>query len=182
MDFRILLEKITPALRYIARRNLLYGFYSEEDLFQEMCIYLWQNYSDGLPIGINESYVIKGCEFHLKNFLRKGRPKAMISSLDEVISSRGQTLGDILEDEKANFRLSIEDKLTVDEIKNLGLTEKENSVISYLLKGYTVRDIAKEIGISHVMVLKHKKNITKKWRKKKLPRVANFYLSKCRGK
>jgi trk system potassium uptake protein TrkH len=30
-----------------------------------MCLYLWQEYSQGLPIGINEAYVIKGCEFHI---------------------------------------------------------------------------------------------------------------------
>jgi len=167
MDFRILLEQITPALKFIARKHLLYGFYSEEDLYQEMCLYLWQHYKDGLPIGINKAYVVKGCEFHLKNFLRKGRPKAMLSSLDAPITSEGLTLGDILEDEKSDFRPGLEDKLTVDKIKNIGLNEKENAVLSNLMKGYTVREIAKELGISHVMVLKYKKNIVKKWNKKK---------------
>jgi len=64
MDFRVLLEKITPALRSIARKYLLRTSYDEEDLYQEMCLYLWQEYSQGLPIGINEAYAIKGCEFH----------------------------------------------------------------------------------------------------------------------
>ena len=100
MDFRILLEKITPALRFIARKHLFMGFYDEEDLYQEMCIYLWQHYGHGLPIGINESYVIKGCEFHIQNFLRKGRPKVILSSLDELVSPEGPTLGDILEDRR----------------------------------------------------------------------------------
>lgn len=166
MDFRILLKKITPILRYIARKHLLWGFYSEDDLYQEMCLYLWQNYTDGLPIGINEAYVIKGCEFHLKNFLRKGRPKASISSFDMVISSGGQTLGDIIEDKKANFIPSLECSFTIDEINNIGLTSKEKSVLSYLVKGYTVREIAKKLGVSHVMVLKHKKSIVRKWHKR----------------
>ena len=163
MDFRILLEQITPSLKYIARKHLLRGYYSEEDLYQEMCLYLWQHYKYGLPIGINKSYVIKGCEFHIQNFLRKGRPKVILSSLDTLISTRGQTLGDILEDKKANFRQEVWDRLTVDEIKKIGLADREKSVFSYLLKGYTVREIAKEMGISHVMVMKHKKNIVKKW-------------------
>lgn len=166
MDFRILLEKIKPALKYIARKHLFYSFYSEEDLYQEMCLYLWQNYGGGLPIGINEAYVIKGCEFHIQNFLRKGRPKAAISSLDEFITPGGLTFADILEDKRADFRLTIENKVTIDEIANIGLTDKEKSVLSYLLKGYTVREIAKELEVSHVMVLKHKKGIIKKWRKK----------------
>lgn len=166
MDFRILLEKITPALKAIARRHLLYSFYSEEDLYQEMCLYLWQHYGQGLPIGINESYVIKGCEFHIQNFLRKGRPKVVLSSLDEIISSGGQTLGDILEDKKENFSSRMEDNLTVDKLKNIGLTDREKSVLSCLLKGCTVRETAGQMGISHVMVLKYKKNIIKKWNKK----------------
>ncbi|MCK9614199.1 MAG: sigma-70 family RNA polymerase sigma factor [Candidatus Omnitrophica bacterium] len=166
MDFRILLEKITPALKYIARKHLFYSFYSEEDLYQEMCLYLWQHYGGGLPIGINEAYVIKGCEFHIQNFLRKGRPKAVTASLDEFITPGGLTFADILEDKRADFRLNIESKVTIDEIANIGLTDKEKSVLSYLLKGCTIREIAKELGVSHVMVLKHKKEIIKKWRKK----------------
>ena len=167
MDFRILLEKITPALRFVARKHLLTSLYSEEDLYQEMCLYLWQHYAHGIPIGINESYIIKGCEFHIQNFLRKGRPKVILSSLDELVSPDGPTLGDILEDKRVSSSSGLEDKITVDEIKNLGLTEKERSVLSYLLKGYTVREAAAQIGISHVMVLKHKKAIIKKYRKKR---------------
>ena len=165
MDFRILLEKITPALKAMARRHLFYSYYSEEDLFQEMCLYLWQHYGHGLPIGINEAYVIKGCEFHIHNFLRKGRPKAMHSSLEELLSPDGLTLGDILEDKKGDFRSTIEEKLTIDEIIALGLSEKEKTVLSCLLKGNTAREIAGELEISHVMVLKHKKSIIKKWRR-----------------
>lgn len=169
MDFRILLKKITPALRYIARKHLLLGFYDEDDLYQEMCLYLWQHYGQGLPIGINESYVIKGCEFHIQNFLRKGRPRVTLSSLDELINAEGVTLGDILEDKKEAPGLNMADRLTVDEIKAIGLTDKERAVLSYLLKGYTVREAAGELDISHVMVLKHKKAIIKKWHEKKPP-------------
>ena len=168
MDFRILLNRISPALKYIARKHVFSGFYSQEDLYQEMCLYLWQHYGDGLPIGKNVSYVIKACEFHIQNFLRKGRPKAPLVSLEVPVTERGLTLGDILEDRRGSFGMNVTDKLTIDEIKNMGLTGKEKSVLSYLLRGYTVRDAAKELGTSHVMVLKHKKNIIKKWQKKKV--------------
>jgi DNA-binding NarL/FixJ family response regulator len=111
--------------------------------------------------------VIKGCEFHLQNFLRKGRPKVTFSSLDELVTSSGETLGELLEDKKETFSLRIGDKLTIEEIKNIDLTEREKSTLSYLLKGYTIREIAQELGVSHVMVLKYKKGILKKWRKKR---------------
>ncbi|MDD5084481.1 MAG: sigma-70 family RNA polymerase sigma factor [Candidatus Omnitrophica bacterium] len=171
MDFRILLQKVTPALKYIARKHLLTSLYDEEDLYQEMCLYLWQHYGHGLPIGINESYVIKGCEFHIQNFLRKGRPRVILSSLDELITPEGPTLGDVLEDKKGDSGLSMANRITIDEIKTMGLTDKERSVLSCLLKGYTVREAASQLGISHVMVLKHKKEIIKKWRKKRLPKA-----------
>jgi len=171
MDFRILLEKITPALRFIARKHLLTCFYDEEDLYQEMCIYLWRTYGNGLPIGINESYVIKGCEFHIQNFLRKGRPKVAFSSLDELVTPDGLTLADILEDKKGMPGLQAEQNITVDEIKKMGLNDREKSALSSLLKGCTVREIAKELGVSHVMVIKYKKAIIRKWReKKRLPK------------
>jgi DNA-directed RNA polymerase specialized sigma24 family protein len=165
MDFRILLEKITPALKMIARKHLLYTVYDEEDLYQEMCLYLLQHYGNGLPIGINESYVIKGCEFHIQNFLRKGRPKVVFSSLDELVSPGGPTLGEMLEDKRGPSGSRIENELTIDEIKGLNLTDKERQVISCLLKGYTVREAANQMGISHVMVLKHRKAIIRKWRR-----------------
>jgi len=169
MDFRILLEKITPALRFIARKHLLTSFYGEEDLYQEMCLYLWQHYASGLPIGINESYVIKGCEFHIQNFMRKGRQKVIMSSLDELVGPGGATLGDLLEDKRGQSGASMDDRITIDEIRAMDLTEKERSVLSCLLKGCTVREAAAQLGISHVMILKHKKSILKKWRKKRLP-------------
>ena len=162
MDFRILLEKITPALKHIARKQLLYGFFNEEDLYQEMCLYLWQHYAEGLPIGINEAYVIKGCEFHILNYLRKGRAKFSVLSLDEPISPDGETLKDVIEDPKGRFLVDSDNRLTIENIKSKGLTEKEMKVLSFLIKGYTVREIAKFMGISHVMVLKYKNNIIKK--------------------
>ena len=170
MDFRILLEKITPALRFIARKHLLTSFYNEEDLYQEMCLYLWQHYANGLPIGVNESYAIKGCEFHIQNFMRKGRKKVIMSSIDELVGPGGATLGDLLEDKRGESGTSMADRITIDEIKAMDLTEKERSVLSFLLKGCTVREAAAQCGISHVMILKHKKAMLAKWRKKGLPK------------
>ena len=141
-----------------------------------MCLYIWQTYPNGLPIGINESYVIKGCEFHIQNFKRKGRPKVVFSSIDELISPDGLTLGDILEDKKIESGPTMSDRLTIDEIKGLGLSDKERSVLTHLLKGLTVREAAAQLGISHVMVLKHKKAIIAKWRKKKFSGVTKRRL------
>jgi len=164
MDFKILLESINPALRSIARKYVLYGFYDIEDLYQEMCLFLWQNYSEGLPIGQNTSYVTKACEFHILNFLRKGRQKANLSSLDKVTED-GVSLRELVPDMSSLSNTS-DNNITIEDIKSIGLTKKEDEVFSLLLKGHTVREAAKILGISHVMVLKHKKSIIKKCKKK----------------
>lgn len=165
MDFRILLDKITPALRYIARKHLIYTFYSEEDLFQEMCLYLWQHYAQGLPIGINEAYVIKGCEFHILNFLRKGRPRFRYVSLDEPLSEGGLPFKETIAYSGDRSLTELDNRLSIDNIKSKGLTDKENTVLIYLMKGYTLREIAAHMSISHVMVLKYKKSIIRKTKK-----------------
>ena len=165
MEFRILLEKITPTLKAIARRHVLYGFYDTEDLYQEMCLYLWTRFGEGVPIGVNESYIIKGCEFHILNFLRKGRKNVWVQSLDEPISPDGSTLKDVIPDTREYVDAVADTHLTIDDMKASGLTKREREVFSLLLKGYMVREIAEKIGISHVMVLKYKKKIIKKCRR-----------------
>jgi DNA-binding CsgD family transcriptional regulator len=57
---------------------------------------------------------------------------------------------------------SMDSNISINEIKNKRLTDKERRVLDLLLKGNTVREIASILGISHVMVLKYKKNIIKK--------------------
>jgi RNA polymerase sigma factor (sigma-70 family) len=174
MDFKIMLEKITPALKAIARRHVLCGFFDPDDLFQEMCLFLWNRFSGGMPIGVNEAYIIKACEFHILNYLRKGRPKASILSLDEIVTPEGLKLEDILEDKKTAYLSNADQNLSIDDIKNMGLTENEKKVFSLLLQGNTVREAAEELGISHVMVVKYKKRIIKKWQKKVTKKCGNL--------
>ncbi|MBN1872123.1 MAG: hypothetical protein JW800_06075, partial [Candidatus Omnitrophica bacterium] len=133
--------------------------------YQEMCLYLWTRFGEGVPIGMNEAYIIKGCEFHLLNFLRKGRKHVWMQSLDEPITEDGSTLKDIIPDIRNYVDALAETHLSIDDIKASGLTKKEQDVLSLLLKGYTSREIAGQLGISHVMVLKYKKKIIKKCRR-----------------
>ncbi|MDD5504669.1 MAG: sigma-70 family RNA polymerase sigma factor [Candidatus Omnitrophica bacterium] len=163
MDFKILLEKITPALKAIARRNILTGFYDRDDLYQQMCLYLWQRFGEDVPIGMNEAYIIKACEFYLLNFLRRGRRMPVHLSMDVPIAEGDITFKDVMPDILAR-QTDLEYHISIDEIKRKRLTDKEREVLRLLLKGNTVREIASILGISHVMVLKYKKNIIKKAR------------------
>ncbi|MDP8297148.1 MAG: sigma-70 family RNA polymerase sigma factor [Candidatus Orphnella occulta] len=161
MDFKILLERVTPALKAIARKRVLYGFYDADDLYQQMCLYLWQRFKEGMPIGINESYVIKACEFHILNYLRKGHRAPSIYSLDTQVSDTDLTFKDMLPDSQQDLSSSADNNINMEAIKR-NLTQKERRVLDLLIKGDTVREIAVKLGISHVMVVKYKKNIIKK--------------------
>lgn len=181
MDFETLLKKISPRLKRIAKSHSGHGFFiDEEDLYQEMCIHLWKNYKDGQPTGINKVYIVRGCEFHILNYLRKEREKARILSLEEPIDEDGNTLEDILPDTRESLDKFIDRDLTIEDIKNNCFTKREKEIFSLLLNGLTVREAGKELGISHVMVVKVKNRIIKKWQKKekaKVTRIPKYLLT-----
>lgn len=167
MDFETLLKKISPILKIIAKSHNGHGFFiDEEDLYQEMCIHLWSNFADGLSGGVNTSYIVKSCEFYILNYLRKAREKARIVSLEEPINEDGDTLKDILPDRKEPLDKFIDKDLTIEAIRNNCLSRREKEIFSLLLKGLTVREAGKELGVSHVMVVKVKNRIIRKWQRK----------------
>lgn len=162
MRFEELYEKITPRLKRIA------GFYNNrgnsfdrDDLFQEMVIHLWNNFKDGVREGLNDSYIIKGCEFHILNYMRKQKEKAYRVSLEEPINENGDTLREILAGYSETPDKTVDKKMLVDHVMNNGFSKKEKDVFKLLLEGYTVREAGIKLGISHVMVVKLKNKIIK---------------------
>lgn len=167
MDFETMFNRISPRLKKMAKSHNGHNCFADEnDLYQEMCVYLWNNFKDGVPDGINDAYIVKGCEFYISNILRKKREKATILSLEEPVDENGGTLKDILADPGRPLDRRIDKNLAINEVENNGFVRREKEVFSLLLKGYTVREIGKRLDISHVMVVKYKKKIIKKWQKK----------------
>ncbi len=166
MNFETLFRKISPTLKIVARK---YGsrisFIERDELYQEMCIYLWDNFKDGVPNNLNEAYIVRGGEFYLLNYLRKEKEKITIVSLEEPLNEDGDTLKDILSDAEEDLGEQLDRKIALDEIRNNGITKREKEVISLLLNGYTIREVGRKLGISHVMVIKHKKRIAEKCKK-----------------
>ena len=170
MNFGILLKRISPGLKRLARRltrgHNIHGFFDEEDLYQEMCIHLWNNFKNGVPDNLNDAYIIKGCEFYIRNYLRKKREKAYVISLEKPLNENGDTLKNILTDKREPLDRLVDKKMTIADIRSNGCNEREEKVFSLLLTGYTVREVGERLGISHVMVVKHKKKTLKKWQRK----------------
>lgn len=167
-DFRTLYERVSPRLRRIARIRNGHGFFiDEDDFYQEMCMHLWNNFKDGVPKGINDTYIIRGCEFHIRNHIRTKREKARLVSLEGPVNEDGCTLKDILYTREESLDRYVDRKITIEGIMNNGFTKREKDVFSLLLKGYTVREAGERLGISHVMVVKLKQRLINKWQKKK---------------
>ncbi len=176
MDFATLFKKISPILKKMARSHNGHGFFIDEnDLYQEMCIHIWESFKNGVPEGINTSYIIKGCEFYISNYLRKAREKARIMSLEKPINEQGDILQDILSDTKKPLDELVDRNLVVEDIENNGFTVREKKVFSLLLKGFTLRETGTKLGISHVMVIKVKNRIIDKWHEKEKTEVTKIH-------
>ena len=167
MDFKTLFDKISPRLKRIAKRYSHYNqFLDENDLHQQMSLYLWQRFKDGVSEDMNESYIIKSCEFHILNHLRKNKEKLKTVSLDKPINEEKDTLKDVLSCEEERIDESLDRKIVIDHIMNNGFTKREKNVFSLLLESHTVREIGSILGVSHVTAVKCRKRLVEKCRKK----------------
>lgn len=163
MDFEELAEKVTPKLRGITHRlNGRFTFFNEEDLYQEALMKLWLDYRDGKLSDKTSSYILQGCYFHLKNYIRKTADKAQIIRMDRFCDEdqdRDPILS--LEDPRLVFE-EMEVEILTAEILNDGLTAREKEVFAFSLQDMTTREIGKMLGISHVRVIKLKNSIKDK--------------------
>jgi len=162
MEFEELYKRISPRLKRIAsfynRRGISFD---GDDLYQEMARHLWNNFKNGVPEGLNDTYIIKGCEFHILNYMRKHREKAYKVSMEEPLNQNGDTLRESITSSSEGIDKIVDRKMLVDYIMNNGFTKREKDVFGILLKGYTVREAGKKLGISHVMVVKLKNRLIK---------------------
>lgn len=152
MEYLELVRKLKSKLEYMIKKIKNEGnSFDIDDFLQEVYLYLWSEWKNGNLEGKNESYILKRCYYYLKNFLRKNKSIKFVS-LDEVVENNN------LFDIPNNNNQSLID---LEKVYNI-LDEREKKVINFLMDGYTIREIGKNLGISHVMVLKIIKKIRSK--------------------
>jgi RNA polymerase sigma factor (sigma-70 family) len=132
-----------------------------EDLMQEALINLWQVQEQN-P-GQTKNWYVQNCRFHLLHYLATGRsidsPKRRASQVQPPPPDEDQ--GDwwdccfenadtVLADVSAREMVSALSKL---------LSAREMVILHWLSEGLGVREIAKRLGISHPMVIKHRRKI-----------------------
>lgn len=165
MKFEEILKKISSKLKAITHRLDGRGsFFNDEDLYQEAVLYLWEKWQKKELQDKTDSYILQGCYFYLKNYLRKVCSKTDILSMNfqEPFNEDTMEPEEMFSSEKAekNFNHIDEDLLKEDVKKNL--TERERKIFELSLEDFTTREIGKKLHISHVMVVKIRKKIKDK--------------------
>lgn len=169
MSFEERLNRIKPRLRAISRRlQRKYILLSEQDLYQEAALHLWDESRKNALCDKTESYVLQGCYFFLKNYIRTHYTRIERQSLPlETAADSHDRLPDILSklaaDEYGSSRAH--DRIEVASLKEAVqkcLLPREEEILSCYLGGFTTREIGKRMGISHVRVVKIGKAIRDK--------------------
>lgn len=164
MSFERLIARISPTLKRITHRlNGHHSFFDDEDLYQEALIHLWLHYRDGSLSDKTDSYILQGCYFHLRNYLRKVQDKVPFLSMNTGVGEDGTKLEDVLAiDGMVTFDY-LESKIDVEAREEKYLTEREKKILSLIMEGMSMREVGAKLGISHVMVLKIRNKIKEKY-------------------
>ena len=155
MSFDLLVKRISPTLQRITQKlNGHFTFMDHEDLFQEAMLHLWNDFQAGAVDNKTDSYLLQGCYYHLKNYIRTVQDKAPMVSLGCMVEDEAARLEEILESENIAAFDYIDGKMQVEALLESGLTERERTVLALSMEGMTTREIGQQLGISHVAVVK----------------------------
>ncbi len=124
---------------------------------------MWLHYEDGSLSDKTDSYILQGCYFHLRNYLRKVQDKVHILSINTGIGDDGTKLEDILTIDGITTFDYLESKIDIEAREEKYLTEREKKNLSFIMEGMSMREIGAKLGISHVMVLKIRNKIKEKY-------------------
>jgi len=166
LSFETLVRRLSPTLKRIAcRLSGNFSFADDEDLFQEALIHLWTRFASGDLLDKTDSYMLQGCYFHLKNYIRKIQDPASLSgfSVGETADDDGPRLEDIIDDRSLAPFDGVEGNLQIEAMAEIGITQREKAVLRLCIEGMTTREIGKKLGISHVSVVKIRNSIREKY-------------------
>lgn len=169
MSFEELHRKLSPTIKRIAYKlNGRYRSFNHDDLYQEASVHLWSDFLKGKLSDKTDSYILQGCYFHLKNYIRKVNERANSVSIDAALNTDDEaTVEDVLGEHWAcpDCRQELHNKFLAQSIRGNGFNPKEKRLLDYFSQGMTTRDIGKRLGISHVSVVKLMQKIRAKAQK-----------------
>jgi RNA polymerase sigma factor (sigma-70 family) len=157
-------NRVVSQLRGVAAK-LTYDVELQKDLLQEMFIHLVKVEVE-MP-GHTPSWYIKSCEFHARNYLKHGRSIDSLKRAKNLIP-----LSQTYEDSDGHVFCFIDvadplDALSETMTKDIvdlvmpHLNEMQQEILLSLMNGMGVREIARELGVSHPAVIKHRRRIAR---------------------
>ena len=162
-QFEVLMNRLTPTIRRISHKlNGHFTFFNDDDLCQEALAHLWVTFNKGTLNDKTDSYILQGCYFHLKNYIRTSMDKVKLQSIESPINEDGTMLEEIVASNDPSQGDLVGAKELNEEIGKSGLDGRELSIVRMSAQGLTVREIGKSLGISHVAVVKLRKKIKEK--------------------
>ena len=165
-EFEILMNRLSPTIKRISHRlNGHFTFFNDDDLCQEALTHLWVMFRKGTLDDKTDSYILQGCYFHLKNYIRTSMDKVKFTSLEEPIDEDGTMLEEIIASSDPLPTDRVGDKTLYEEVRRSELDERELKIVDMSMEGLTVRQIGEKLGISHVAVIKLRKKIRVKCEK-----------------
>jgi RNA polymerase sigma factor (sigma-70 family) len=174
MSFEELHQKLSPTIKRIAYKlNGHYRSFNHDDLYQEATMHLWSSFLNGRLSDKTDSYILQGCYFHLKNYIRKVNERSNIVSINAALNVNDEaTVENVLGEYWAcdDCRHDLHNKFLAQSIRDNGFNPKEKRLLAYFSQGLTTRDIGKRMGVSHVSIVKMRQKIRVK-SKKHLDRI-----------
>jgi len=159
--FEAMVGRLSRTLRRITHRlNPHSSFIGEQDLFQEALIQVWSRLEAGGLDDKTDSYILQGCYFHLKNYLRKNQDRTMLVTMSSIMDEDGMEEM-LFADDLACYDY-LEGALQIEAMER-GMTAREKEVLFLCLEGMTTREIGKALGVSHVSVVKTRSKIKEKY-------------------
>jgi RNA polymerase sigma factor (sigma-70 family) len=132
-----------------------------DDLTQEAIIHLWLREME-CP-GQTKSWYFQSCSFHLRNYLRSGRSVDSNRRSQALLPLDVTTEHADLSDDGYVFGDSVQSLVSARETNDLldkWMTLPERQILGMLEQGYSVREIAAKLDISHTSVIRYRKRIS----------------------
>lgn len=161
--FEQIRKRLSPAIRGISHRaNGRFTFFSDEDLCQEALTHLWVSFQNGKLEDKTDSYILQGCYYYIKNYIRTTADKAKLVSMEIPIDDGNTMIKDMIISQKESACSDSEEKDLMESADIYGLSEREKEIVRLSLEGLTTREIGLKLKVSHVSVVKMKKGIRRK--------------------
>src|ERR1041384_1765987 len=162
-EYQVTGENQTAKQLYGVAAHLTSDRELQKDLVQEMLLHLVRVEKD-LP-GRTVSWYITSCRFHAHHYLKRGRSVDSIKRCRDLVP-----LGEDHDDGDGGFVRCVDAadpgdahaEFLMQDFVNLlivRLTDVQQQILFLLIRGHGVREIGRELSLSHPMISKHRKKI-----------------------